>query len=114
MAHVITNKGTVKVTSDSGETYVLRGDFNSLCEAEERIGKPITGLDFDALGMRDIRSLVQALGSFETPDAAGDAISDVGIEAMSGAMGDALALAVGQDPREEQPESSDANAPGEA
>ena len=93
-AHIITRKGTVKVTGQSGETYELRGDFNALCTLEERFGEDITAMDLTRMGMRRVRTFVEVLGGFDSAEAAGDAVQDVGLGAMAEAFGEALAVAL--------------------
>lgn len=78
---------------------VLRADMNALCDIEDATGKTVTelfagGTDV-TLSMRDFRSVVQALGRFESPRAAGDWIQEVGFEDAAEAMAEAVQLGFG-------------------
>ena len=88
----------------------LRADFNALCEVESATGKAVMDL-FQAdsagafkLSMIDLRTVVQALGRFDSAQAAGDWIQSVGFGAAAEALSEAISLGFGeQEPGEVEP-----------
>lgn len=79
--------------------YVLVYDFNALCEAEGAIGKPITALDWNSLGLMDMRALLWAGLQSRHPGItikdAGAIAQKIGAGRVMEAVGEAMTSAFG-------------------
>jgi len=78
----------------------LRYGLNALVTIEEQIGKPLTGLDFNNVSVKDLRAILYA-GLFHedkelTPEKVADLVDEFSsIENISGKLGEAMTLAFG-------------------
>ena len=78
----------------------LRYGLNALVIIEEQIGKPLTGLDFNNVSVKDLRAILYA-GLFHedkslTPEKVADLVDEFSnIEAISEKLGEAMTLAFG-------------------
>lgn len=78
----------------------LRYGLNALVTIEEQIGKPLTGLDFDNVSVKDLRAILYA-GLFHedrelTPESVADLVDEYSsIETVSVKLGEAMTLAFG-------------------
>lgn len=78
----------------------LRYGLNALVTIEEQIGKPLTGLDFNNVSVKDLRAILYA-GLFHedkelTPEKVADLVDEFSsIETISGKLGEAMTLAFG-------------------
>ena len=78
----------------------LRYGLNALVTIEEQIGRPLTGLDFNNVSVKDLRAILYA-GLFHedkelTPEKVADLVDDFSnIETISTKVGEAMTLAFG-------------------
>ena len=78
----------------------LRYGLNALVTIEEQIGKPLTGLDFNNVSVKDLRAILYA-GLFHedndlTPQKVADLVDEHSdIETVSIKLGEAMTLAFG-------------------
>ena len=78
----------------------LRYGLNALVTIEEQIGKPLTGLDFNNVSVKDLRAILYA-GLFHedkelTPEKVADLVDEYSnIETISTKLGEAMTLAFG-------------------
>jgi hypothetical protein len=99
-------KTTVKIELD--KIRYLRFDVNAMIEVEELIGKPVTALDSEELGMKGLRSVLYAGLKWESPKLtlreAGDMMSaglvSEGLDYLVDTLGDALMLGLGVKPED--------------
>lgn len=91
-------RSTVKLGS-----HLLRADFNALCDFEEATGVDVGSLSDrlqEGVSFVVLRSLVRAIGGFDSDQEAGDAVQAVGIAKASEAIGEALSAAFATDDEE--------------
>lgn len=91
-------KNGVTITLD--KTRTLRYGINALCKIEDITGKPITALDLNHVGMKDLLVIIYAGLCHEdkelTIDSVGDLIDDYSnITYVSEKIGEAFTLSFG-------------------